>query len=186
MLKDLIDDSRTDKNTIHSYLEVYEELFSDKKNTARNVLEIGINEGGSIKLWYDYFENSTIYGLDIIKIKDIWPILLNNKKIKIGCFDAYSKEFIRKQLSSLNVKFDILIDDGPHTLESMINFINGYLQFLEDKGILIIEDVQSIEWIDKLKEVVPEKFQTYIEVYDLRHIKNRYDDILFVINTNKK
>jgi hypothetical protein len=185
MLKNLIDNSRTDKNTVHSYLETYENLFSAKRLTSTHILEIGIQDGGSVKLWYDYFINANIYGLDIRKIKDVWPVLLNNERIKIGCFDAYSAEFISENLPSLNVKFDILIDDGPHTLESMIKFINGYLPFLKNKGILIIEDVQSIEWIDKLTEIVPDELKEFIEIYDLRHIKNRYDDILFVINTNK-
>jgi len=41
-LIDLVDNSRTDKNTIHSYLEIYQELLSRKRDTAKNVLEIGI------------------------------------------------------------------------------------------------------------------------------------------------
>ena len=63
MLSDLIDNQRTDKNTYHSYLGVYQKLFSPKRTTAKNVLEIGVgwveNEnGGSIKLWRDYFLSS--------------------------------------------------------------------------------------------------------------------------------
>lgn len=49
----------------------------------------------------------------------------------------------------------------------------------------MIEDVQSIEWIDELKKVFPTNLVNYIEVYDLRANKNRYDDIVFVINKNK-
>lgn len=185
LLQNLIDNTRTDKNTIHSYLEIYEKLFSSKRLTTKNILEIGIQNGGSIKLWYDYFINANVYGLDIRKIKDVWPKLLNNERIKIGCFDAYSEEFINNQLPHLSIKFDIIIDDGPHTLESMKSFINGYIPFLENNGILIIEDVQNIEWINELTQIIPENLKKFIEVYDLRYIKNRYDDILFVINTNK-
>lgn len=80
----------------------------------------------------------------------------------------------------------MMLDDGPHTLESMIQFIKLYSQIMKDDGILIIEDVQSIDWIDELKKVVPNELVRYIEVYDLRHIKNRFDDIVFVINKNKE
>ena len=38
-----------------------------------------------------------------------------------------------------------MLDDGPHTLDSMKAFIKLYSQ--------IISDVQSIDWIDILKEV---------------------------------
>ena len=109
-LAEIIDNSRTDKNTTHSYLKTYETLFQNKKNTAKNILEIGVQEGGSIKLWYDYFPNATIYGLDIRKIKDIWPEIKNKPRIKLGCFDAYDANFVENQMKPLNVKFDIMGD----------------------------------------------------------------------------
>jgi len=63
-LVELVDNNYTDKNTVHSYLATYEKLFSKKKETAKNVLEVGIHFGGSIKLWHDYFVNSTVYGIE--------------------------------------------------------------------------------------------------------------------------
>ena len=58
-------------------------------------------------------------------------------------------------------------------------------KILSDDGVLVIEDVQSINWINELKMRVPDHLQEFIEVYDLRRNKNRYDDIMFVINKNK-
>jgi len=55
---------------------------------------------------------------------------------------------------------------------------------MTEDGILMIEDVQSIDWIDELKSVVPEYLKKYIQVFDLRNNKGRYDDIVFVINKN--
>ena len=75
-----------------------------------------------------------------------------------------------------------MLDDGPHTLESMTKFIELYSQIMTDDGILIIEDVQQWEWIDILKNAVPEDLKKFIKVYDLRKFKNRYDDIVFTIN----
>jgi hypothetical protein len=53
---------------------------------------------------------------------------------------------------------------------------------MTDDGILIIEDVQSIDWIDALKNSVPENLKQFIKVYDRREIKNQYDDIVFTID----
>ena len=53
-LEQIVDNTRTDTNTTHSYLPLYESLFKNKKETAQNILEIGIQNGGSIKLWRDY------------------------------------------------------------------------------------------------------------------------------------
>ena len=97
-LSNLINDAKTDKNTTHSYLEVYEMLFKKKQNTAKNILEIGIQSGGSIQLWHDYFKNATIYGLDIQRVKNTCPEIRNKLRIRLGCFDAYSKEFINNTM----------------------------------------------------------------------------------------
>ena len=61
----------------------------------------------------------------------------------------------------------------------MIQFINLYSQIITDDGILIIEDVQSWDWIVK---TVPDQLKQFIKVYDLRANKNRYDDIVFTID----
>ena len=189
-LLDIVNNSLTDKNTLHSYLELYESLFSSKKESAKNILEIGIGDvkqknGGSIKLWYDYFVNATIYSLDILSIDRVIDELKNNPRIILHTsINAYDDDFFNHTILSKNIKYDILLDDGPHTLESMKKFINLYSQLMTDDGILIIEDVQSIEWIELLKNEVPEHLKQYIQIYDLRSIKNRYDDIVFVINKN--
>ena len=182
-LEQLVDNSRTDKNTVHSYLPLYEKLLNKKKNTATNVLEVGIYHGGSIKLWHDYFTNATVYGLDIMNINDVYEGIKNNEKIVLHTSsDAYNMEFFNTNFLSKNIKFDLILDDGPHTLQSMIQFIQLYSQILADDGILIIEDVQSWEWIDILKSVVPEHLKNFIKIYDLRPNKGRYDDIVFSID----
>ena len=180
-LEQIVNNSRTDKNTIHSYLQLYENLFKHKKETAKNILEIGIYKGGSIKLWNDFFINATIYGLDIMNINEIWDEIKNKDNIILyTSTDAYNKNFFDSFL--LDKKFDVLLDDGPHTLESMKQFIKLYSQIMTNDGILIIEDIQNINWISILKQEVPYELQPFIKVYDLRHIKNRYDDIIFTID----
>ena len=56
---------------------------------------------------------------------------------------------------------------------------------IADDGILIIEDVQDITWLNKLNETVPEDLKKYIRNYDLRKIKRRYDDIVFTIDKSR-
>lgn len=184
-LIDLIDDTRTDKNTCHSYIDLYDTLLASKKETARNVLEVGIFEGGSIKLWSQYFTNATVYGLDIRHYDNIWEELKNKENIKLfSSYDAYNDETFATNFLSTGVKFDFMLDDGPHTLESMIQFIKLYSQIMADDGILIIEDVDNVGWLDILRDATPEHLKPYIQTYDLRHNKNRWDDIVFTIDKN--
>jgi hypothetical protein len=182
-LVDLADNSRTDKNTVHSYLPLYEKLLCSRKESAKNVLEIGICHGGSIKLWHDYFPNATVFGLDCMNINNVWGELKNNDRIKLyTSVDAYNPTFIQKEFFLPPHKFDMVLDDGPHTLESMRVFVNTYSRLLADDGILILEDVPDWNWIEVLKNEVPSELRNFVYIYDLRHNKNQCDDIVFVID----
>ena len=68
----------------------------------------------------------------------------------------------------------------------MIQFIKLYSQIIDDDGILIIEDIQSWDWIDILKNEIPENLKNFVNVYDLRLNKNRYDDIVLTIDKTRK
>ncbi len=65
-LEQIADNTRTDPDTTHSYLPLYERLLNSKKETAKNTVGIGIECGGRIKLWSDYFTNANVYGIDIM------------------------------------------------------------------------------------------------------------------------
>ena len=169
-------------------MPLYQKLLDSKKETAKNVLEVGIGNfgeknGGSIKLWRDYFTDATIYGLDIIPINRVMDELLYDSRVILyTSTDAYNHDFFTTNFLNKNIKCDFMLDDGPHTLESMKEFIKLYSQIMTDDGILIVEDVQSWGWIDILKNEVPEHLKQFIKVYDLRANKNRYDDIVFTID----
>ena len=45
-LEEISNNSKTDKNTTHSYLPLYQKLLISKKETAKNVLEVGIGDFG--------------------------------------------------------------------------------------------------------------------------------------------
>ena len=187
-LASLINNSLTDKNTSHSYVDLYEKLLSGKKESATTVLEVGIGDfgpknGGSVKLWRDYFRNATIYGLDILPVERVIDELLTDPRVVLyTSTNAYDDNFVKANFINKGMKFDFMLDDGPHTLESMKDFIRLYLPLLKEDGILIIEDVQSVDWFEHLNNQVPEDLKKYIKAYDRRNIKGRYDDLVFTID----
>jgi cephalosporin hydroxylase len=173
----------TDKNSCHSYLPLYDELLCRKRFTARNVLEVGICFGGSIELWDKYFPNAMIYAMDILPEPKLPDLLKSENKIRMISGDAYCPAFTRKLFSGK--KFDFMIDDGPHTLQSQLNFLMMYSQWLENDGILIIEDIQDIHYLEILKANTPDDLKPYIKTFDLRKNKGRYDDIVFAIDKSQ-
>lgn len=176
----------TDKNTYHSYIEnFYEKEFKTYKKKEIDLLEIGIETGGSLKLWKEYFINSkSIIGIDISDEK-IDTKYRNISGVNMYFGDAYKENFANK----FN-KFDIIIDDGPHTLESQLKSIELYLPKIKKNGLFIIEDVQSFDWFDflidkskKVCEFIGNEIEYDVECVDLRDKRGRWDDLLFVIRT---
>jgi cephalosporin hydroxylase len=190
----LIDNNLTDKNEGHSYAELYDVLFEPIQSTAHNVLEVGIDKGGSILLWKNYFSNAAIYGVDCNKEDcinaDVLQFLKDAEKVvlltSVNAYDPLAIQMINA-ISEYNFeqskpKFDVIIDDGPHTLTSQKKFLQLYIPLLSDNGIIIIEDIQNIDYCNDLVDIVPDELKKYVQVYDLRDAKDQPDDILFVIN----
>jgi hypothetical protein len=182
-LIDIIDNTKTDKNTTHSYIRLYENLLNKKKETAKNILEIGIDRGGSIKLWSEYFTNAIIYGLDIMDINDVWDGIKNkNNIILYTSLNAYDPIFVNNIFMN-KIKFDFMLDDGPHTLESQKIFINNYFKKLNKNGKLIIEDVLGdFNLNELLKEA--NKFSSNIKILDLRDTTKTEDSIIIEIQND--
>jgi hypothetical protein len=166
---------KTDKHTAHSYIQhFYGEFFKPYRDKELNVLEIGTREGDSLRLWEHAFPKSNIYGIDNNKSKKFKDVL--SERIIVTFGDAYTEEVVDSLPS-----FDIIIDDGPHTIESQIKCLEFYLPKLNDSGVILIEDIQKYEYIETLEEKYKELGgDIEVEFYDLRNIKGRYDDIIIV------
>lgn len=172
----------TDKNIDHSYLEIYENLLKKYVDKHVNLIEVGTKYGGSALLFHDFLPKSNLVLIDNVNI--IHNKILKNINKDRYIFlknDAYTNYTIEK-LKQINPNgYDIIIDDGPHTLISQILFIKKYLKILKDDGLLIIEDIQSVNNLNILLNHIPFEFKHKVKIIDLRKIKNKYDDILICI-----
>lgn len=177
MFKDVAFNYPTDKFNQHTYLLLYNELFSDKKDQIKNVLEIGVQNGGSMQLWHDYFTNANIYGIDINTLPSTF---VKTNRMFHYIENAYTTNFIQKNFSN-KINFDIAIDDGPHSLESMMFFAKYYSSIIAPKGLMIIEDIPSIDWFSQIIHSFPEHLQSKTRIVDNRYINNRWDDMLVVL-----
>jgi predicted O-methyltransferase YrrM len=159
----------------HDYINgFYNEEFKKYQDKSIKLLEIGVYKGASLALWSKYFTKAMIFGLDI---QDQRVLKYQNlDRVEIGICDAYSLS--PSTLEGLG-KFDIIIDDGPHTIPTLQQCIELYLPQLNEGGVMVLEDVQDPSWFPQLIEKVPEDLK--YECIDLRENLNRYDDLLMVI-----
>lgn len=170
----------TDKFDGHCYLGTYNSLFSPAmQDNVKNVLEVGIQQGHSLLVWRDLFLNAKVYGADI----DLSALIINanEPRISVAGGNAYDLNFIKNNYS--DIKFDVIIDDGPHTLESMLFFASHYSSLLAPNGIMVVEDIPVFEWTTSIKNALPEHLKSKSHAVDLRYINNRWDDIMFIVKS---
>jgi len=170
---------KSDKGTEHDYINGYYcAEFTPRKNEYIKIMEIGVLNGESINLWNKYFENAMeIVGVDINITNQAKGLIEQNDKVILENENAYSEIYIN---SIIDNNYDYIIDDGPHTLQSQIQFIELYYPKIKKGGKLIIEDIQSKSDLESIEQRLKELKYKY-KVFDLTANKGRYDDIIIEI-----
>lgn len=121
---------------VTGFLEIYENYFKELKEKKINILEIGVENGDSLRIWRDYFRKANICGLDIVKKN----FTINN--VEILCGDQSDHKFLDVVIEKYK-KFDIIIDDGCHVSNYIINTFGYLFDYLSDGGLYVIEDLQT-------------------------------------------
>lgn len=123
----------------HNYTSFYERLFFDKKN-IKSFLEIGIAEGSSLLMWQDYFPNATIYGIDLF----IHENIKNQPRIRYNIANQSSVVELENVIINWNNPiFDIILDDGGHTIKQQRTSIETLWKYVKKGGMYIIEDLHT-------------------------------------------
>jgi SAM-dependent methyltransferase len=205
-LTGLADKHKTDKGGVtnikkgpratHSYTYFYELLFSHCRESISRVLECGIGTnfedvasnmsmtgtpGASLRMWEEYFPNAEVIGVDIDS-----RVLFSTDRIKTYQLDQTSVESIERFKCEIgNVQFDLIIDDGLHTLEAAKSLFENIFSHLKTNGIYVIEDVSPwnlknyVKWLETTRcnfMIIP--------LFGMANIPS--DDLLIVIQNDGK
>lgn len=128
------------------YFEMYDRILSDYRDKPVSLLEIGVQNGGSLELWTKYFPLArTISGCDINP--DCGHLQFSDRRIHIFVGDANSDD-VYQQLVKVMAPFDIIIDDGSHTSGDVIKSFARYFPQLRPGGIYVAEDLHSSYWAE--------------------------------------
>jgi hypothetical protein len=136
----------TDKANYHYFTEVYDSVF--EQYISPRILEIGVEAFSSIEMYINYFADPYIVAMDIHQ-KDQYltsPSLLlqtflkgPNWKFIVG--DQSKEEDLRKCIES--EKFDIILDDGGHTMKQQQVTFGVLLDQVKPGGYYILEDLHT-------------------------------------------
>jgi hypothetical protein len=134
----------TDKFGFHDYTPNYHALFAPYRDRPVKVLEIGVggygdeDRGGqSLATWRDYFPQGQITGLDLQKkVLDFGPrvVIYEGSQVDAECLARIVAE---------RGPFDLIIDDGSHRNEHVVESFRLLWPTLAPGGIYVAEDVQT-------------------------------------------
>lgn len=126
------------------YLAAYDRLFSTYRSKSISMLEIGVQNGGSLEIWAKYFPNAkTIIGCDINP--DCQKLIYADTRIKIVVGDAGQAE-TRELITAHSPSFDIVIEDGSHRSGDIIKAFASYFPLLNEGGVFVAEDLHCSYW----------------------------------------
>lgn len=129
-------------NSIHKWIDyfaVYHRFFSPFRGKKIKVLEIGVQNGGSTRMWKKYFGD-----LAEIVCVDIDPACkeLEAEGFEVWIGDQGSKVFWDDFKMVHNV-FDIIIEDGGHHMSQQIQTFESLFPIVIEGGIFLCEDTHT-------------------------------------------
>lgn len=128
------------------YLSEYELLFSSYRSKPVELLEIGIQNGGSLEIWSQYFSNAQrILGCDINP--DCAKLHYTDPRIAVVVGDV-TKTATQSELFKHSKQFDIIIDDGSHLSSDIVKTFARYFEHIKEGGIFIAEDLHCSYWAE--------------------------------------
>jgi cephalosporin hydroxylase len=124
------------------YLGLYDAYLAPFRSTPVRILEIGVNRGGSLQLWREYFgPKALIYGVDVNP--ECADLADPPTQVRIG--SQADPAFLRSVIAEMGTP-DIIIDDGSHVARHQQVSFETLFPLLAAGGIYVIEDMHTAYW----------------------------------------
>lgn len=136
---------KTDKIAKHEYHNIYPRYIEQFYNISGGMIEIGLLNGASLKMWLDVFPKMHVYVLDHK------PKTYDLDRHTVIKADQSSKSDLEHSLSMIQHPIYFINDDGSHIPEDQILTFNVLFPKLESGGVYIIEDIETSYWEERRK-----------------------------------
>jgi SAM-dependent methyltransferase len=157
----------------HNYTPLYSTLFKQRYDQPLRIFELGLGSnnidqlsnmgifgvpGASLRGWKRLFPHALVYGADIDR-----RILFEENRIRTFYCDQLDQSSIHELWSKPDLKCgaDIIIEDGLHTFEANLSFLEGSLDHLRPGGIYITEDIgwdTCDKWFDRIEGLYSKRY----------------------------
>jgi hypothetical protein len=179
------------------YSVLFKEFQNQKEDESIRIFELGLGTddpgkpssmgiygrpGASLRGWRELFPNALVYGADIDR-----TILFQDDRIETFYCDQLDKASIHELWSQPNLRtgFEIIVEDGLHTFEANVSFLENSIECLRPGGICVIEDIRHSmvnKWKDHLQTIYSKHYPGFtFALVLLPNPANSFDNNLLVI-----
>ncbi|MCP3671475.1 MAG: glycosyltransferase [Gammaproteobacteria bacterium] len=125
-------------------LREYDRLFLPYRESPVRMLEIGIQNGGSLDIFSQYFSNGEKFiGCDIDP--NCGRLIYDDPRINLVIGDANTDD-IQAEILSVTDMFDLIIDDASHKAGDIVCAFARYFPYLKEGGLYVVEDLHCSYW----------------------------------------
>jgi hypothetical protein len=130
---------KTDKGPLgHMYTSKYSIYLEDYRDIEFNLLEIGVFDGASVKMWKEYFPKANIVAIDIDpRCKEF-----EEDRINIHIGDQTDINFLNSIVDQYG-HFEVILDDGGHSWKQQIVSFETLFPRLTPGGLYFLEDMHT-------------------------------------------
>lgn len=127
-----------------AYFPVYERVLGPLRDKPLSMLEIGVQNGGSLEVWSEFFPEATvIVGCDVDE--RCRQLRYDDERIRLVIGDVTS-DGTREQILAHSPAFDVVIDDGSHISNDMLHSFLTFFPRIKPGGLFIVEDTHTLYW----------------------------------------
>lgn len=122
------------------YLDVYERFFQPWQERELSLVEIGVQNGGSLEIWSRYFPRARqLIGCDINP--RCGALQFEDRRVSVVVGPVNSEPVHRAIMQRAGGEIDLFIDDGSHRSADIIAAFCNYFRHVSPGGLYVIEDL---------------------------------------------
>jgi hypothetical protein len=148
----------------HMYTDRYSLYLEQYRDIEFNLLEIGVFDGASVKMWKEYFPKANIVALDI----DPRCKQYEEDRIDIHIGDQTDVKFLQDVFNKYR-HFEVILDDGGHSWKQQIISFETLFPLLTPGGLYFVEDMHT--------SYVPKSVWNDYYITGMNYFKNLTDSV---------
>lgn len=165
----------SDKDTDHSYGELYDAVVPPAwRDSAVNILEIGVYNGASMRAWTEAMPSARITGWDVSDAPRDVPAGATFSRLDGTRLDSAAR--------IADGSLSLVVDDGSHIPADQSASLKNLYRKLAPSGVYVVEDIRPEAVVAAIvSDSCLPTGANWVEI-DLRPVRGRWDDRVLVVS----